>query len=123
MIRLSATTDFGLQLACWNSQPLAAVQVADVALAVRKLMAAAVLMDAAACRWWPLLLRIVFLLRILTIHIYCIAASLKSHYKKEAVFFLLQIFVCPSRFLIVANGLASSRAAAGGDDVSQIGSF
>ena len=37
----SATTDFGLQLACWISQPLAAMQVADVALAVRKLMAAA----------------------------------------------------------------------------------
>ena len=55
MIRLSATTDFGLQLACRISQPLAAVQVADVALAVHKLMAAAVLMDAAACRWWPLL--------------------------------------------------------------------
>ena len=41
MIRLSATTDFGLQLACWNSQPLAAVQVADVALAVHKLVDAA----------------------------------------------------------------------------------
>ena len=50
MIGPSATTDFGLQLACRISQPLAVVQVADVAMAVRKLMAAAVLMAAAACR-------------------------------------------------------------------------
>ena len=50
MIGPSATTDFGLQLACRISQHLAVVQVADVAMAVRKLMAAAVLMDAAACR-------------------------------------------------------------------------
>ena len=50
MIGPSATTDFGLQLACRISQPLAVVQVAYVALAVRKLVAVAVLMAAVACR-------------------------------------------------------------------------